>query len=183
MFWNFEFSSSRRLAIGLLVRTSVSIFPSFCLRFAKLSERARAPSYHALSPAAAAMPCLFTKILFKLKMVKIQQKSYLYIYADSHGSDRHYFREPQNRRLKCEIRQWIRICHLTAKRGRQDLLELNWSWADVILWKELEVYQPPICKPNDKDNWMLNFRRFWAIVTSEKPMRSFEKNVNFRIWN
>ena len=26
-------------------------------------------------------------------MAKIQQKSYLYIYADSHGSDRHYFRE------------------------------------------------------------------------------------------
>ena len=26
-------------------------------------------------------------------MAKIQQKSYLYIYADRHGSDRHYFRE------------------------------------------------------------------------------------------
>ena len=26
-------------------------------------------------------------------MAKIQQKLYLYIYADSHGSDRHYFRE------------------------------------------------------------------------------------------
>ena len=40
---------------------------------------------------------------------------------------------------------------------------------------ELDVYQPPICKPNDKDNWMLNFRRIWANVASDNPERSLER--------
>ena len=68
--------------------------------------------------------------------------------------------------------------------SRKILLELKASRCDPskrmsTLNTELDVYQPPICKPRDKDNWMLDFGRIWANVASDNcgqiPERSLER--------
>ena len=60
---------------------------------------------------------------------------------------------PQNRRLKCEIREW----------SRQDLLELNWSWADVILWIEFRIQNRRSASPMTKKIGCLIFEHFGQL--------------------